>query len=206
MVTGEAAVLLDQPPGAAESAMARFIDWLAAEGRAEVAGYEQLWTWSVDHPDEFWPALWDFFAVRSSGRPDTVLADAAMPGARWFPGVRLNYAEQVFAQASPDRPALVATVEGGDPVEVSWVELQRSVTGLAQSLRTWGVRPDDRMADAARLRGASDWEAGHLAELLTRFRAGASEFVTDDVKRLIGRDPRSVADFVNDHRSDFTAA
>ena len=60
MVTGEAAVLLDQPPGAAASAMARFIAWLRSGGRAEVTGYEQLWTWSVDHPDEFWPALWDF--------------------------------------------------------------------------------------------------------------------------------------------------
>jgi len=146
MVTGEAAVLLDQPPGATESAMARFIDWLAAEGRAEVSGYEQLWTWSVDHPDEFWPALWDFFAVRSSGRPDTVLADTAMPGAQWFPGVRLNYAEQAFAQATPDRAALVVTVEGGDPVEVSWAALQRSVAGLAHSLRAWGVRPGERVA------------------------------------------------------------
>jgi len=78
-----------------------------------------------------------------------------------------------------------------------------AITGRAVPVAD--VTPEE-MADAARLRGASDWEAGHLAELLTRFRAGASEFVTDDVKRLIGRDPRSVADFVNDHRSDFTAA
>jgi acetoacetyl-CoA synthetase len=146
MVTGEAAVLLDQPPGAAESGMARFIAWLAAGGRAEVTGYEQLWMWSVDHPDEFWPALWDFFAVRSAGRPDTVLADASMPGAQWFPGARLNYAEQVFAQATPDRPALVVTSEGGAPVDVSWAELSRSVAGLAQNLRAWGVRPGDRVA------------------------------------------------------------
>src|SRR5689334_6407690 len=114
MASGETGVLLDQPPGATESAMARFIAWLAAGGRADVTDYEQLWTWSVEHPDEFWPGLWDFFAVRSSGRRDAVLADAVMPGARWFPGVRLNYAEQVFAQATPHRPALVAMAEDGD--------------------------------------------------------------------------------------------
>src|SRR5437763_5851744 len=142
---GNAAILLERTPGAADSAMARFITWLSAEDRIDVTDYEQLWTWSVDHPEEFWAALWDFFAVQSSGRGDTVLADRSMPEAKWFPGTRLNYAEQVFAQATPDRPALVVTAEGRDPVEVSWAELRRSVAGLAASLRSWGVRPGDRV-------------------------------------------------------------
>ncbi|HZA00545.1 MAG TPA: acetoacetate--CoA ligase, partial [Acidimicrobiales bacterium] len=142
---GNAAVLLERMPGAADSAMARFIAWLSDGGRLDAADYEQLWTWSVEHPEEFWAALWDFFGVRSTSHPETVLADRSMPGATWFPGVRLNYAEQVFTQANPQRAALVVTAEGRDPVEVSWTELRRSVAGLAASLRAWGVKPGDRV-------------------------------------------------------------
>jgi uncharacterized protein YbjT (DUF2867 family) len=63
----------------------------------------------------------------------------------------------------------------------------------------------DEVAQAARARGASAWEAGHLAEMLTLFRAGESEYVTDDVMVLTGRDPRSVADYVSEHREAFVA-
>jgi len=68
---GDATMLLDRPPGAARSEMARFVAGLSANGRVEVADYKQLWTWSVDRPEEFWPALWDFFGVRSPARPVT---------------------------------------------------------------------------------------------------------------------------------------
>jgi uncharacterized protein YbjT (DUF2867 family) len=92
------------------------------------------------------------------------------------------------------------------PAAPTYADIGRTIeTVTGRAAPVIDITPEE-MADAARLRGASDWETGHLAELLTLFRAGASEFVTDDVKTLIGRDPRSVADFVNDHRSDFTAA
>src|SRR5438105_12240103 len=127
---GNAAVLLQRMPGAADSAMARFIAWLSDSGRVDATDYEQLWSWSVDQPEEFWAALWDFFGVRSSSRPGTVLADRSMPGARWFPGVRLNYAEQVFSQATVDRAALVVTAAGRDPVEVARAEVRRPCAGV----------------------------------------------------------------------------
>jgi acetoacetyl-CoA synthetase len=126
--------------------MARFVDWLRAWGRVDAADYEALWSWSVEHLDEFWAALWEFFAVRSSAPYETVLADASMPGARWFPGARLNYAEQVFAQETPERPALIAAAEGCAPFEVSWADLRRQVGALAARLREWGVTPGDRVA------------------------------------------------------------
>jgi acetoacetyl-CoA synthetase len=126
--------------------MARFVDWLRARGRVDAADYEALWSWSVEHPDEFWAALLEFFAVRSSAPYETVLADASMPGARWFPGARLNYAEQVFAQETPERPALIAAAEGCASFEVSWADLRRQVGALAARLREWGVTPGERVA------------------------------------------------------------
>src|SRR5437764_137165 len=126
--------------------MARFADWLRDRGRVDAADYEALWSWSVDHLDEFWASLWEFFAVRSSAPYEAVLADASMPGARWFPGARLNYAEQVFAQETSERPALIVAAEGSAPVEISWVELRRQVAALAARFREWGVTPGDRVA------------------------------------------------------------
>ena len=69
-----------------------------------------------------------------------------MPGARWFPGARLNFAEHLLRAASDDRPALIFAEEGADPVELAWPELRRQVAALAANLRSWGVGPGDRVA------------------------------------------------------------
>ena len=136
-----------RPPAAelADSLMARFARHVELERGVGVDGYEQLWSWSVEHLDDFWTAIWEFFGVRAS-RGETVLADRSMPGACWFPGARLNYAEEVLNQATVDRPALVVLSEGTDPREVSWRELRRDVAALAGQLRRWGVKPGDRVA------------------------------------------------------------
>ena len=114
--------------------------------------YEQLWQWSVEHPDEFWRQVWDFFHVQGSG--DLTVASPHVPvgsgspmsGAGWFPHARLNYAEQVFARRDDSRPALLACGEDRDPVQVSWAELSASVAALAERLREWAVEPGDRVA------------------------------------------------------------
>jgi uncharacterized protein YbjT (DUF2867 family) len=77
----------------------------------------------------------------------------------------------------------------------------REETGV--DVRVLDVTPE-QAGDAARARGLSDWEAGHLTEMLAMFRTGASEYVTTDVEELTGRPPRSVRDFVRDHRRVFT--
>jgi acetoacetyl-CoA synthetase len=141
----EAPQVLREPPGDDSCAMARFIDWLRRSGRVEVANYEELWRWSVDELEQFWGSLWEFFDVRASQPYSQVLANASMPGASWFIGARLNYAEQVFDQATPERPALIVAAEGSDPDELSWDELRRQVASLAQRLRDWGVQPGDRI-------------------------------------------------------------
>jgi acetoacetyl-CoA synthetase len=128
------------------SPLQRFLDWLPAQGVGPFPDYRDAWQWSVDHPAEFWETLWRYHDVQSATPYEAVLPDAAMPGARWFPGATLNFAEHVFRAADPSRPALLFVEEGQDPVEVSWADLRSQVANLAATLRGWGVGPGDRVA------------------------------------------------------------
>jgi len=133
-------------PGAktiADARVTKFCQWLARERGLEFDGYEALWRWSVDDLEGFWGAHWDYF--RLPGRYDRVLADARMPGAKWFPGMHLNYVDQVFRHVDAARPAIVADNEAGRHREMSWAELRRQVAALAGSLRAMGVVPGDRV-------------------------------------------------------------
>jgi acetoacetyl-CoA synthetase len=144
---GEPEVLWQPTQAAADaSRLARFQRWLEATHGVPTDDYEQLWQWSIEQPTRFWAAVWEFFEVKASAPYDRVLASTDMPGADWFPGARLNYAEQIFAGATQDRPALLALSEGEQPREISWDELERQVAALAATLRGWGVRPGDRVA------------------------------------------------------------
>ena len=122
-----------------------FTDWLERERGLRFANYEALWRWSVDDLEGFWSAIWDYFAIPCATPRGRVLAEATMPGARWFPGVTLNYVEQVFRHATTARPAIVVRNEAGENRELSWAELQRQVGALAASLRAMGVTRGDRV-------------------------------------------------------------
>ena len=106
-------------------------------------GYHALWQWSVDDPAAFWAALWDFFEL--GDRPDQVLADETMPGAKWFPGARVNYVELVKRNARTGRPAILYVAEGGVVTELSWAELLGRTAAFAECLRSLGVGPGDRV-------------------------------------------------------------
>ncbi len=122
-----------------------FIDWLANERGIQLADYDALWRWSVSDIDAFWGAVWDYFAIPSATPRGKSLADARMPGAVWFPGVELNYVEQVFRHATDARPAIVFRDESGAERDVSWAELQRQVGALAATLRAQGIGRGDRV-------------------------------------------------------------
>src|SRR3989304_7686711 len=97
-------------PSAAQiesSRLAAFMAWLSAERALRFEDYASLWRWSANDLDDFWSAVWDFFGIQAAGAPQPVLASRDMPGARWFPNARVNYAEHVFRHASRDRPALL---------------------------------------------------------------------------------------------------
>lgn len=122
-----------------------FQRWLAAERGLHFADYGALWQWSVTDLEGFWSAWCDWIALPSSPR-SAVLVHAAMPGAQWFPGVELNYVEQVFRHGSETSLAIIAGEESGGRREVSWGELRRQVAALAATLRRFGVEPGDRIA------------------------------------------------------------
>ncbi|GAA3631020.1 acetoacetate--CoA ligase [Streptomyces chitinivorans] len=114
------------------------------------ASYAALHRWSVGELGTFWQAVTEWFDVRFTTPYETVLADPAMPGARWFPGATLNYAEHALRAgedpARADTPALLYVDESHEPVPVTWAELRRRVGSLAAELRRLGVRPGDRVS------------------------------------------------------------
>ena len=107
-------------------------------------GYEALRQWSVEHLEDFWAHVWEHFDVRASSPYEQVLTTREMPGARWFPGARLNLAENAL-RTRGSSPALVAAAEEGPLVEVSWDELRGQVGALQETLRGLGVREGDRV-------------------------------------------------------------
>ena len=122
-----------------------FTQWLAVQRGMTFADYDALWRWSVDDLEGFWGAIWDYFAIPAATPRTGVLADARMPGAQWFPGVTMNYVDQVFRHATKARPAVLSRNEAGVDRVLSWAELQRQVGALAASLRGMGVTRGDRV-------------------------------------------------------------
>jgi len=128
-----------------QTRLAAYMDWLRTEQGLDFQDYQSLWQWSVDELEAFWSSIWRFFDIQADGDPSRVLAEERMPGARWFPDTRLNYAEHVFRNATDTRPALLARSEGRELRQVPWAELERSVGALAATLRGLGVEPGDRV-------------------------------------------------------------
>jgi acetoacetyl-CoA synthetase len=135
-------------PTAAEvdaAELTRFARRLAAERGVETDGYFDLHRWSVENLDEFWRAIYDYFEVAADGDPEPVLAARQMPGAEWFPNLRLNYAEHVFRGHADAAVALVSASEVRALTETTWGELRAQVARVAAGLRDLGVDPGDRV-------------------------------------------------------------
>jgi acetoacetyl-CoA synthetase len=137
------------PRRVAEAGLTRYLAWLASEQGLSFPDYESLWRWSVAELEAFWESMWRFGGVISHQPYQRVLDRRVMPGARWFEGARLNYAEHSLAQASRpgagERPAIVFHSETRPRAEVSWGALAAQVGALAARLRQLGVGPGDRV-------------------------------------------------------------
>jgi acetoacetyl-CoA synthetase len=108
--------------------------------------YQQLHQWSVDQPEQFWQQIWQYSEIRASQLADQVLVDAnQFPGAKWFSGARLNYAENALRNRS-DKTALISRLENGSRKTLSYAELYQQVAECAAALRQSGVTTGDRVA------------------------------------------------------------
>jgi acetoacetyl-CoA synthetase len=142
----------------AASRLGRFAAWVAGRRGLDLGSrpggppdYDVIWRWSVEHLDQFWADVATWSDVLPDVPDDRVLARREMPGAEWFPGTTLNYAEQALRHARDgavpaDAAALVAVAEDSEPVEVSWAALRAQVGAFAATLRRLGVQRGDRVA------------------------------------------------------------
>ena len=129
-----------------QSNMARFIRHVEKHYSPDVIDYPALYNFSIGQPGRFWEAVWEFCAIRSSRGWDAVVDDPQkMPGARWFEGARLNFAQNLLRQAD-ERPALTFDSEAGHRMQLSRAELADKVNRLAWAMRELGVQPGDRVA------------------------------------------------------------
>ncbi len=128
----------------ADANLTRFMAFAAGRG-APAADYDALYRWSVARPADFWEAVFEFAGIVAD-RGTAVLRHAErMPGAEWFPGTRLNFAENLL-RGPDDEPALVFRNERGMRREVSWRRLRAEVARIAGGLREDGIGPGDRVA------------------------------------------------------------
>jgi acetoacetyl-CoA synthetase len=119
--------------------------WLDRERGHRFSDYASLWRWSVQDLEGFWSALWDYFGIVASTPPTRALGRRTMPGAEWFPGARLNYAENVLSRSRPGHEALVYLSEEQGPTTLSWDELTARVRRLSAALRRLGIVKGDRV-------------------------------------------------------------
>ncbi|WP_395610375.1 acetoacetate--CoA ligase [Pseudomonas sp. B22129] len=124
--------------------LTHYLDWLRRKRRLRFADYQDLWQWSVDRPQAFWQSIWDHFQVQASSPHQAVLGAKAMPGAQWFPGARLNFAEHILRNEQ-DGDALLYLNETTGLQGLPWAEFAGQVRRLASWLRESGVVPGDRV-------------------------------------------------------------
>jgi len=142
-------VLWQPPPDIRQrSRIGDYLGWLERERGLRFDDYDALWQWSVTDLAAFWSSIWDYFAVLAHTPPTTVLTEATMPGARWFPGATLNYAEHVLRMPgiADDDAVILAHSQSRPAVTLRAAELRDEVRRVRAGLRRLGVRPGDRVA------------------------------------------------------------
>lgn len=154
------------------SRMRHYMDWLSRRRGLRFDTYDALWQWSVRDLEGFWSSLWEYFDVKASAPYERVLASRQMPGARWFPGARLNYAEHALRavgggaaeggadaarspgptagaaggpRVDPASPAVIFQSELRSRTTLSWSDLAAQVAAVAAGLRALGVGRGDRV-------------------------------------------------------------
>ena len=127
---------------AAGSALAGYMTWLGESRGLSFDSYQDLWRWSVDELEEFWQSLTEYFGVRWHLTPQQVLIDRRMPGAEWFPGGTLNWAEHALL-GEGESTVVVYRSESGERAEWSFDELRDQTARVRAGLARLGVAEND---------------------------------------------------------------
>ncbi len=119
--------------------------WLVRSRNVNFKNYADLWQWSIDHLEDFWKSIWDYFDIIHDKRYERVLSSHKMPGAKWFEGTTLNYAEHIFRHRNNNHPALIFQNET-ERKEISWPDLEKQVKGVRRILINNGITKRDCVA------------------------------------------------------------
>ena len=140
-------VLWTPPPDARERfELGRYLEWLRDERGLDFPGYEELHRWSISDLEGFWGSLWDYFEIRAHTPYERVLGSRELPGAEWFPGARLNFAEHMLGRdEDTDSVAVVARSQSRGPLELTFGDLREQVARARAGLQRLGVVPGDRV-------------------------------------------------------------
>lgn len=126
--------------------LTRFMEYVNEAHGVGANSFETLHAWSVDRQDQFWSSVWDFCGIRASKKGERVVVDVdKMPGARYFPDARLNFAENLLRR-NDDTPALIFRGEDKVRAEMSWRELGELVSRIQQGFGAAGLAAGDRVA------------------------------------------------------------
>jgi acetoacetyl-CoA synthetase len=142
-------VLWEPPVDVRETTrLGHYLGWLELQRGRSFADYAALWEWSVTDLDAFWQSIWDYFEVIAHDQPTAVLADRSMPGATWFPGATLNYAEHVLRMPglADDDPVILAYSQSRAAQTRTAAQLREEVRKVRAGLKARGIGKGDRVA------------------------------------------------------------
>lgn len=123
-----------------------YLRWLGEHRDVELGSWDELRAWSVGELEGFWGSVWDYFGVKSQTPYETVLVERVMPGASWFPGATLNYAEHCLGQPEDaDSTAVIGYSQTREPIRLTFAELTEQVRRARAGFRRLGVGPGDRV-------------------------------------------------------------
>jgi acetoacetyl-CoA synthetase len=128
-----------------QSNITRFRRFVNQKYSLNLNDYQELYAWSINYIPEFWTAMWEFAGIKASKGFDRVVDDPTkMPGAKWFEGARLNFAENLL-RFRDDRTALIFKGETKEAKKITYAQLYSQVAALAESLRAMGIQAGDRV-------------------------------------------------------------
>ncbi|MBP6818001.1 MAG: acetoacetate--CoA ligase [Ferrovibrio sp.] len=145
MTVSEKPLWTPTPDRIRRSQLYRYMTWLKEKRGLDFKDYDSLYRWSVTETEPFWDSLWHFYDIKTHKPYTKVLADASMPGAKWFTGAEVNYVDQVMRHVTDSRPAILYASETEPLKAMGWHELRDRVAAVAAHLRQRGIKPGDRV-------------------------------------------------------------